>query len=168
MHRRWRWVLGLGAILVALPATGVPLAWAAQEINIQATEYVLAPEQITVRVGEPVFLRLHHAGTSRSGHNLRIDALNIQLRENLSPGQSGTLELNFTRPGTYAFYCPTTDHKDRGMVGKLTVVAAGAALPAQLPRTGDELAPYLLGIAGLGLALMALGARLRRSGRPTA
>lgn len=167
MHRHWRWILGLGAILVVLPVAGVPLAWAAQDVNVELKDFEIAPAQMTVRAGEPVRLLVRNTGP-QFPHNLRVGTLDIQLRDNLQPGQSGAMDLEFTRPGSYDIWCPVGTHKDRGMVGKLTVVAAGAALPAQLPRSGDELTPYLLGIAGLALALVALGARLRRSDRPTA
>jgi len=166
MHRHWRWLLGLGAILVALPAAGVPLAWAAQDVNVEMKEYEFVPAQITVRAGETVRLNLRNTG--QFPHNLTIGTINIQLKDNLASGQRGAMDLDFTRPGSYDIWCPVGTHKDRGMVGKLTVVAAGAALPAQLPRTGEEVTPYLLGIVGLGLALVALGARLRRSAQHSA
>ncbi len=151
-------------MLVALPVAAVPVAWAAQDVNVELKDFDIVPAQISVRAGETVRLQIRNTGP-QARHNLTIGTINVQLRENLEVGQSGAMELDFTRPGSYDIWCPVGTHRDRGMVGKLTVVAAGAALPAQLPRTGEETAPYLLGVAGLGLALMALGARLRRTAR---
>jgi uncharacterized cupredoxin-like copper-binding protein len=53
------------------------------------------------------------------------------------PGQSAT--FTFPTPGRFEFWCPVGQHRERGMVGTLTVVAAGAPAapapaPVQIPR----------------------------------
>jgi hypothetical protein len=67
-------------------------------------------------------------------------------------------------------WCPVSNHRERGMVGTLTVAgtaAGGAAqVPAALPRTGDADTGLPIGQAGIlaGLVLVIGGWALRRRG----
>jgi hypothetical protein len=78
---------------------------------------------------------------------------------------TGTVNL---APGTYDVWCPVDAHRDRGMVGTLTVAgtaAGGAAqVPQALPRTGQADGGLPLGQAGMlgGLLLVVGGLFVRR------
>jgi uncharacterized cupredoxin-like copper-binding protein len=39
----------------------------------------------------------------------------------LQPGQSATLKVKLSKAGSYTWYCPIDNHKQMGMVGKITV-----------------------------------------------
>jgi uncharacterized cupredoxin-like copper-binding protein len=39
----------------------------------------------------------------------------------IDPGKSATLTVDFTKTGTYTFYCPVDNHRMLGMVGTITV-----------------------------------------------
>ena len=55
-------------------------------------------------------------------HNFEIEGqgIEVELEENLQPGETGTLEVDL-QPGTYEVYCPVGNHADRGMRLELTV-----------------------------------------------
>jgi plastocyanin len=79
-----------------------------------------------------------------------------------------TYSLTFNTPGTYEYICVL--HDPLGMVGHITVLAAGA--PAQLPTTGGSSAvpaAWWLVAGGLGVLIIGLGLVLvLRRGRPMA
>ena len=43
------------------------------------------------------------------------------LPSNLVPGQTGTLNVDLSKPGKYEWYCPVGEHRDFGMEGEITV-----------------------------------------------
>jgi uncharacterized cupredoxin-like copper-binding protein len=56
-------------------------------------------------------------------HNLEVEGPNgeQELPSDLAPGDSGTLTVDLSKPGTYEFYCPVDNHKQMGMEGEITV-----------------------------------------------
>jgi hypothetical protein len=78
---------------------------------------------------------------------------------------TGTVNL---APGRYDVWCPVGQHRERGMVGTLTVAGAAAGgaaqVPGALPRTGDADLIVPSGTAGIlaGLALIIGGLVVRR------
>ena len=65
-------------------------------------------------------------------------------------------------PGTYDVWCPISNHRERGMVGTLTVAGAAAGgavqVPRALPRTGDADASLLPAQAAIAAGLLLVGA----------
>ena len=43
----------------------------------------------------------------------------------LNPGQTGALTVDLSKPGKYEWYCPVGRHREFGMEGEITTVAAG-------------------------------------------
>jgi plastocyanin len=143
----------LGAI-AALSLVGLVHAQAA--LTMSAVEFAFQPS--TVRTGSgSVTITLRNEG--QFPHNIQFDGQDAPIfADNLTSGQSASTTINLA-PGTYTFYCPVDGHRDRGMVGTLTVAGA-----AQAGRAGD-LDPVVLsaGLAILGALLLGGGWLRRRS-----
>jgi plastocyanin len=147
-------VVPLLAAVVALSLIG--LAHAQTVVTMSAVEFAFQPD--TVRTGSgSVTFNLRNDG--QFPHNIQFDGQAAPIFANdLTKGQSATTTVNLA-PGTYTFYCPVPGHRERGMVGTLTIANA-----AQAGRAGD-LDPSMLagGLAIFGVALLG-GGWLRRRG----
>ncbi len=116
----------LAALLFAfLPA----LATAAdpQIIEVRLESYAIKPDMITVKVGQPVTLRVKNEATFIP-HNLVIKSPDAGFDEklDLSAGKSGELSFTPTKAGSYEMYCDKAppigkSHKEKGMRGLLVV-----------------------------------------------
>jgi LPXTG-motif cell wall-anchored protein len=162
--------------LVAVLGAGV--AQAQQTGAVSMTEFQFAPATLTATAGQPVNWTFRNEG--QFPHDFRVQAGSQMVDAvpgdaNVAPGQSATLSFTFTTPGTYDYWCPVGMHRDRGMVGRLTVLAPGAAAPAgqpkpgapvqapsTLPRTGDAENGAIGGLAVAGLVLLGAGVMARR------
>jgi len=147
-------VVPLLAAIVALSVVG--FAHAQTTTTVTMTEFAFAPATITSASGTVTF-NLRNGG--QFPHNLQFDGQAAPIvPDNLTAGQSATATVTLA-PGTYTFYCPVPTHRDRGMVGTLTVAGA-----AQAGRAGDFDPVMLPGaLAVVGLALLG-GGWLRRRG----
>jgi hypothetical protein len=119
-----------------------------------AVEFAFQPSTVNVSSGTITF-NLRNDG--QFPHNLVIEGQDGALfGDNLNSGQSASATITLP-PGTYTFYCPVDGHRDRGMVGTLTIASAQAA------RAGG-LDPVLIsgGLAVLGGAMLAAGVLRRR------
>jgi LPXTG-motif cell wall-anchored protein len=156
-------VISAVGLAVTVPAFGV--AYAQQTGKVSMTEFAFAPANLTATVGQPVAWTVSNDGTLP--HDLRVQVGSQTIDADagdgsVAPGASATFNYTFTQPGTYDYWCPVGSHRDRGMVGKLTVMAAGSA-PSALPNTGDvPLVPGALGAAAAGFASLLAGLTLRR------
>jgi plastocyanin len=91
-----------------------------ESVAISETEYALDPADPSVSAGTVTF------DVSNDGeitHNLEVEGPNgeVELDQDLAAGDSGTLEVDLSEPGTYEMYCPIGDHRDQGMEGEITV-----------------------------------------------
>lgn len=105
MRRIPDWIAG---VLVALFVIGMPgLIFAYQNrqtaglITIDAHQWSYSPNQITVKAGEPIHLRLESRDAS---HGFTIPDLGIEVPE-LYPGHPVTVDIAPPPPGKYLFYC---------------------------------------------------------------
>jgi plastocyanin len=104
-------------------ATGGGEDTAAQTVAVSATEFAFEPSDITVEPGSASF-ELTNDG--EFPHALEIEGNGVELAsDTIDAGASTTLEAELEE-GTYEIYCPVGDHRDRGMVGTLTVGSGGA------------------------------------------
>lgn len=148
--------LALGALLTALLAFAfVGVASAQSAVTIGMVEFAFEPSTVTVN-GTSVTFNAHNDG--QFPHNIAIDGREgTVFADNLTSGESGSATITLA-PGTYTFYCPVDGHRDRGMVGTLTIASTQAARAGGLDPT------YLSGgLAILGAALLG-GGFLRRRG----
>ena len=161
-------VLGGGAAAVYAQATS----------TVVMREFEFDPANVRVSPGRVTFT-LENAG--QFPHNLHIEgngvSEDVKTDGPVAGGESftGTVTLP---AGTYETWCPVDAHRERGMVGSLTVAAAGAAgaagagggggaavqVPSALPRTGDADSPLPLASVSIaaGLILVVGGLALRR------
>lgn len=187
------WALALSVLAaLSLAATLGSVAFAqapVREIKVEGGDYYFKPKDITVAAGERVRMLFTNVGPIP--HVLEVSRLGAKevkwgvsagvtvkdeekkdLDEHAArgtpevwlPGKaSGWIEFTAVNPGQYALKCDLEGHTEAGMVGTLTVLAAGQQQPTQLPRAGGvPVMALALGAAALGLGLGAAGLALRR------
>lgn len=109
-----------------------PLVVAAQSteprvIQIEAHDFKYAPDRIEAQSGRPLVVRLVNRGGMPHNIEFELPKGEIELPKPLAPGESGELKFDApTQPGSYVYYCPVADHKQRGMTGKLVVPSPGS------------------------------------------
>lgn len=95
-----------------------------REFDIVANDLDYNPNEITVTAGQDLSVALLNRGEQEHNIEFELPSGEKVLPTNVPPGQSAILE--FTAPqeaGTYTFYCPVEDHHEKGMEGRLIVVA---------------------------------------------
>jgi plastocyanin len=112
-------------LLIILCATA--LAAEPQVIEVQLESYAIKPDKITVKVGQPVTLKIKNQATFIP-HNLIIKApeAGIDVKLDLSAGKSGEVSFTPTKAGSYEIICDKAppigkSHKEKGMHGTLLV-----------------------------------------------
>jgi len=95
---------------------GEPSGEIAQTVEITATEYLFgADSATTILPGELVEFRLVNEGNLV--HELQIlddKGRLIDRVDQLDPGASGAVAIEFDEPGVYQFVCDVDDHLSRG------------------------------------------------------
>ena len=91
-----------------------------ETVAVSETEYAIDPADPTVKAGTVTF---EVTNDGEITHNLEIEGPSgeQELEPDLAPGDSGTLEVDLSEPGSYEWYCPIGDHRDQGMEGEITV-----------------------------------------------
>ena len=100
-----------------------PTGRAVDTVNVSETEFRLDPANPTVEAGIVEF-RVRNDG--QVVHALEVEGPTGEVEtDQIQPGESATLKADLSKPGTYVWYCPVGDHKDRGMEGEITVGGGG-------------------------------------------
>ena len=91
-----------------------------ETVAVSETEYAIDPADPTVKAGTVTF---EVTNDGEITHNLEVEGPSgeQELEPDLAPGDSGTLEVDLSEPGSYEWYCPIGDHRDQGMEGEITV-----------------------------------------------
>jgi uncharacterized cupredoxin-like copper-binding protein len=89
-------------------------------INVSLTDYKLNPADPTVKAGQ---VSIKATNDGQVPHSIEVEGPNEEQEpeSELSPGDSGTLTVDLSKPGTYEWYCPVGNHKEMGMEGEITV-----------------------------------------------
>jgi uncharacterized cupredoxin-like copper-binding protein len=130
MVARWKVSLVLiGLALAALPGQ----ASAQQDVTISELEFRLDPNSLNATTGQAVHFTVRNVGTI--DHNLEVELESARIEKqlfdtNLRPGETRTVDFTFTQAGKWEMYCPIDNHKQRGMMGDVNVLAVGAPAPA--------------------------------------
>ena len=107
-------------------STPAPSGAAAAKVQVTETEYELEPKNPRIAKVGVVSFAVENAG--KVTHSLEVEAPGAEVEtEGIEPGGKATLKVDLSKPGTYEWYCPIGDHKDRGMKGRITVAGGGAA-----------------------------------------
>ena len=105
----------------AATTTEAPAGGPTRTVSVSETDFALAPQDLLVKAGTTVTFKVANHGAT--AHNLEVEGPEgeAELEQDLAPGESGQLEVNFSEPGTYEWYCPVGNHKEMGMSGEITV-----------------------------------------------
>lgn len=103
----------------------VPSVAAGTTVLVMLGENTLALREQSIPPG-PAVLTIENAGTQV--HNLSVEGNGaaVSAGDTIPAGSSRTLDITFT-PGTYTFYCPVLDHRDKGEQVELTIRADGSS-----------------------------------------
>jgi len=85
---------------------------------VSGTEFAFSPNTLTVNKGDTV--KVSFTNNGNYPHNFMITELNVQ-GKTISPGQSDTVTFTANKAGTFQYFCSVPGHKDKGMVGTITV-----------------------------------------------
>jgi plastocyanin len=93
-----------------------------QQLDVSASDFAFSPAELSADAGE-ITIVLTNDG--EFPHAIEIEGGGLEeSSDTIEPGDS--TELTFSaEDGTYEIYCPVGDHRDRGMVGTLTVGGGG-------------------------------------------
>ena len=91
-----------------------------ESVAVSETEFAIDPQDPTVKAGTVSF---NVSNDGQVVHNLEVEAPSgdQELDQDLQPGDTGTLEVDLSEPGTYRWYCPIDSHAAQGMEGEITV-----------------------------------------------
>jgi uncharacterized cupredoxin-like copper-binding protein len=131
-------VLSLGAALALVAgcggdenngtttAGGTTQGTGEQTVDVSETDFKLDPSNPTVQAGTVSFKVTNDGEVD---HNLEVEGPEgeQELEQDLAPGESATLTVDLSTPGTYEFYCPIGGHRDAGMEGEITVSGGNGA-----------------------------------------
>jgi plastocyanin len=116
-------ILPILLVIFCAPA----LAAEPQVIEVKLESYAIKPDTITVKVGQPVTLKVKNEATFIP-HNLIIKApeAGIDVKLDLSAGKNGEVSFTPTKAGSYEMICDKEppigkSHKQKGMHGRLVV-----------------------------------------------
>ena len=100
-----------------------------QRVDMDLGDYRFHPDTVSIVAGTSAELILTNRD-SITPHNFIVEAPEAGLEVNLQvpAGESVTVVLRPTRPGTYAFYCDKQllffeSHREKGMEGQIEVTA---------------------------------------------
>jgi uncharacterized cupredoxin-like copper-binding protein len=101
-----------------------PAGTATEAIPVSATEFAFDPAN--PKIDQPGTVEFEVTNDGQTVHALEIEAPGGEVQtENIQPGDSATLTANLDRAGTFEWYCPVGNHRDRGMEGEITVGGGG-------------------------------------------
>jgi uncharacterized cupredoxin-like copper-binding protein len=104
-------------------ATGPAVA----TVKVSETEFKLDPASPEVPKDGVVQFDVKNDGATE--HALEIETPDGEFEtESIAPGKSATLKADL-KAGTYVWYCPIGDHKDKGMEGEISVAGGGSGSP---------------------------------------
>ena len=102
----------------AVPTGGPPIAKAPTTTGFITTEgNAFIGSGLQAKDGE--LLGLIITNPQDAGHSFDIDSLGIHVQ--LSPNSSTAVMIQPTEPGRLEFYCSVHTHRERGMVGAISV-----------------------------------------------
>ena len=97
-----------------------------QTIRIFEKEFSLTPSTVTLSKPGTYAFRISNKGTIT--HAFELEGNGVEEKSgDIQAGSSATLNVTFTKNGSYEFYCPIDGHKAQGMKGTVTVGGAAGS-----------------------------------------
>lgn len=96
------------------PRTAAAAQPAAQEFRMASSNFSFNPQKMTLAQGRPVKITFQNTGV----HTFTVDELGVDIPLR---GSTAVAEFTPSKAGTFAYYCKVPGHRERGMVGSLTV-----------------------------------------------
>ena len=109
----------------------------ARTIEVEMSEMVFSPSRIEVKRGEQIRFVIRNAGTEDHEFLLATTEQNLKHAEvmkkhphmehddpngvRLAPKKTAEILWKFTKAGTFEYSCLIPDHRDYGMIGRITV-----------------------------------------------
>ena len=88
-------------------------------VTISETEYALDPARPSIAPGKVTFKVVNDGQVD---HALEVHAPSGEEEtDTIAPGESATLAVDLSKPGSYKMYCPIANHEQLGMVGRVVV-----------------------------------------------
>jgi plastocyanin len=106
--------------------------------KVSETEYKLTPANPDVAKAGVVEVKATNNGTI--DHAIEVEGQGVEAKSNpIKPGSSASVKVDL-KPGTYEWYCPIDAHKQKGMVGTITVgnVKSGASSEGSKTTTSSD------------------------------
>lgn len=105
--------------------TAVPAGEATETINVSETDFKLDPAN--PRVSKPGVVEIKATNDGKTTHSLEVEGPGEEqkLKSDLQPGDSGTIKVDLSKPGSYEWYCPIANHRQLGMKGEIVVGGSG-------------------------------------------
>lgn len=89
-----------------------------KEITVVGTDFAFSTSTITVKAGESIALNFKNDG--KVIHNWTLERQGIGT-QTIGGGTSDAVEFTAPPAGSYTYFCSVPGHRERGMVGTLTV-----------------------------------------------
>lgn len=91
----------------------------AKNFTVSGGEFAFSPNTLSVNKGDTVNVTFTNTGAFP--HNFTIAEFNVKSKT-ISPGETDTVTFTADQAGTFTYFCSVPTHKDKGMVGTLTVL----------------------------------------------
>lgn len=85
---------------------------------VSGNEFSFVPNVITVKKGERV--KVSFTNTGKYPHNFVVDELGVK-SETINTGATTDTTFVASKVGSFPFYCSVGTHREKGMVGTITV-----------------------------------------------
>lgn len=89
-----------------------------ETVTISGSEFSYEPATISAKVGQSVTVVYTNVG--KYPHDFVIDELGVK-SQTIKAGETETFTFTPSKAGTFAFYCSLPNHREKGMVGTLSV-----------------------------------------------
>jgi uncharacterized cupredoxin-like copper-binding protein len=93
-------------------------------VKLSATDFAFTPSDPAVNKTGTVTFEVTNDG--QAPHALEVEGPEGEAEtETIQPGDSATLEVSLSKPGSYEMFCPVGNHEQMGMKGTVSVAGGG-------------------------------------------
>ena len=93
-------------------------------VSVSETDFKLKPAN--PKIDKPGVVQFRARNDGETTHALEVEGPKGEVEtKEIAPGESATLRADLSKPGSYTWYCPVDNHRQRGMRGKITVAGGG-------------------------------------------